>query len=88
MRYVFGLVGREQCMSTRGRRNESKKTHILTFLILNTANKYDLVAILMSSCSYKRRFFCGVQVGPQRLGFWWVRAMNDNSSHLLSGAFE
>ena len=34
MRYVFGLVGREQGRSARGRRNESKRTHIVMVLVL------------------------------------------------------
>ena len=34
MRCVLGLVGREQGRSARGRRNESKKTHIVIVLVL------------------------------------------------------
>jgi hypothetical protein len=34
VRYVFGLVGREQGKSARGHRNESKKTHIVIDLVL------------------------------------------------------
>ena len=36
MRDVFGLVGREQSRSARGRGNGSKMTHIVTFIFIDT----------------------------------------------------
>lgn len=39
MRDVFGLVGREQGRSAQGRGNESKKTYIVTVIVIETNSK-------------------------------------------------